>query len=110
MSFMFYACNLTDVSALTKWDTGRVENMSNMFNGCDFTDLSGLETWNTASVTNMSSMFSYCNKLTDASAINDWDLVKVTNFTKMFYASPSHPTFTKRAGTWDSNGTFTPTS
>ena len=110
MSFMFYACDLTDVSTLTKWDTGRVENMSNMFNGCDFTDLSGLETWNTGRVTNMSSMFSYCYKLTDASAINDWDILKVTNFESMFIGCSSHPTFTKRAGTWDSNGTFTPTS
>ena len=58
----------------------------------------------------MTSMFGYCWKLTDASAINDWDITKVTDFTKMFYNCQSHPTFTKRAGTWDSSGTFIPTT
>ena len=46
----------------------------------------------------------------EQSTINDWDILKVTTFSWMFYDCPSHPTFTKRAGTWNSDGTFTPTS
>jgi len=50
-----------------------------------------------------------CKKLTDASAINEWDITAVTSFKQMFYNCPSHPNFTKRAGTW-SGGTFIPTT
>ena len=84
--------------------------MYGMFNLCDrITNLSGLENWNTGSVKSMSYMFRQCDKLIDASAINDWDITKVTGFTEMFYRCPSHPNFTKRAGTW-SGGTFIPTT
>lgn len=34
----------------------------------------------------------------------------VYGFAWMFYGCPTHPTFTKRAGTWDSYGTFIPES
>lgn len=85
--------------------------MSGMFYCCNsLTNVKGLASWDTGNVTNMSSMFSGCKKLTDASGINNWDIAKVTKFREMFRECPSHPTFTKRAGTWDSNGTFTPTS
>ena len=47
---------------------------------------------------------------TDASAINDWDISNVTNFGDMFGGCSSHPEFTKRTGTWDKYGTFTPTT
>ena len=41
--------------------------------------------------------------------INDWNISSSANFTQMFASTPSHPEFTKVAGTWN-NGTFTPTS
>ena len=112
MTSMFWNCyKLTDLNALKNWETGSVTDMLQMFSGCSrLTDLSALKDWNTGSVTSMTSMFGYCWKLTDASAINDWDITKVTDFTKMFYNCQSHPTFTKRAGTWDSSGTFIPTT
>ena len=111
MSSMFSGCNsLTDLTPLSGWDIGSVTSMSEMFYGCDsLTDLTPLSSWNTGSVTSMNFMFAHCRNLINASAINDWDIAKVTNFANMFFSCPSHPTFTKRAGTWD-NGTFTPTS
>ena len=43
------------------------------------------------------------------SGINDWDLNENARYTNMFQNAPTHPEFTKVDGTWDSNGTFTPT-
>ena len=104
-SGMFARCSrLTDLAPITNWQTG---------DGCSqLTDLTHLANWDIGSALNMSSMFYGCSQLTDASAINDWNIAKVrkTGFTQMFYCCPSHPTFTKRAGTWDSKGTFTPTT
>ena len=57
-----------------------------------------------------SSAFDGCTSLSDASGINDWDINMVTNFNKIFRNAPVHPEFTKRAGTWDANGTFTPSA
>ena len=72
------------------------------------TDISALSSWDTGNVTLMYNMFNECTSLTDVSGINDWNINKVTRFTYMFKSCPSHPEFTKRTGTWDADGTFTP--
>jgi surface protein len=109
------ATSLTDLSPLANWDTGSVTNMSYMFSGAtSLTDLSALASWDTGSVTNMSYMFQNATSLTQAGvdAINAWDITKVGkgNFLYMFRNVPYHPTFTKRQGTWNSYGTFIPSS
>lgn len=84
--------------------------MYGMFYNCNaLTNISGLSTWNTENVIYMHYMFADCNSLIDASAINDWNIFKVTKFSNMFKNCPSHPEFTKRAGTW-SGGTFIPST
>lgn len=112
MSYMFCTCSgLADISALSAWNTGNVTNMDTMFSGCmGLTNISGLSSWDTKNVTNMRLIFGGCLGLTDASGINDWDINNVTNFDRMFVNSPSHPEFTKRAGTWNFEGTFRPTA
>ena len=112
MMAIFSDCNgLTDLSALGSWNTKNVMDMTSMFYNCNkLTDLSALESWDTGSVTSMNFMFYNCGALSNTSAISDWDIAKVKYFTRMFESCPSHPTFTKRQGTWDENGTFTPTS
>ena len=106
---MFEGCSsLTDLSPLASWNTGNMTGMSHMFDSCrSLIDLSPIANWNTGNVTSMYSMFDGCS-LANASGINDWDISKVTNFNYMFYKCPSHPEFTKRAGTWNSSGSFTP--
>lgn len=111
MKSTFFNClRLSDLSPIADWNTSNVTNMEQTFCETAVINLDSLSKWETKRVTNMHSMFSWCTALTDSSAINDWDIAKVTDFGSMFYGCPSHPTFTKRAGTWDSNGTFTPTS
>ena len=113
MRYMFYKCGkLTNLTSIANWNTRNVTNMMSMFNGCSsLTNLTSLANWDTANVTNMTDMFEYCSKLADSSAINNWDITKVgkSNFSMMFWECPSHPTFTKRAGTWNYS-TFTPTT
>ena len=112
MSDMFYECtSLVNLTPLTNWNTEKVVNMNGIFDSCSgIVDLSPLASWNTGSVTTMSYMFSGCTKLANPSAINTWDISSVTAFKYMFRNCPSHPIFTKRAGTWDRSGTFNPTA
>ena len=108
MSDMFYECtSLVNLTPLTNWNTEKVVNMNGIFNRCSsIVDLSPLASWNTGNVTTMRYMFSGCTKLANPSAINNWDISSVTAFKYMFQNCPSHPIFTKRAGTWDSKGTL----
>lgn len=110
MRSMFSRCNaLTDISQLANLDTSNVTTMSGMFSSCSsLPDLSPLSNWNTGNVTNMSRMFNGCSNINDAYDINNWDIQKVTDFEQMFNGCPTYPEFTKRAGTWDSDGTFRP--
>ena len=110
MSYMFQDCDASDLSALSNWDVSNVTNMSYMFQGCDASDLSALSNWDVERVTYMSYMFYHCDKLIDASGINDWNIINVRDFTYMFALSSVHPEFAKVTGTWDDNGTFTPTT
>ena len=108
---MHRCLNLDDITPLKTWDTKNVTDMSDMFYMRNqLTNLEPLANWDVSNVKNMRGMFLECSIINNASAINDWDVSNVINFKNMFGGCPSHPTFTKRAGTWDSNGTFTPTT
>ena len=122
MREMFYGNNILSFSPLRNWNVGKVKNFYYTFaqtNNSTTTTLAGLENWNVSSATDMRGMFSDSVSLTDASAINNWNITNVTatassstsaanKFFKMFQNSPTHPTFTRRAGTWNSEGTFIP--
>ena len=92
MSYMFYnTTSLTDISGIAKWDTTKVNNMSQMFRGARIVDVDALATgkngnpniWNTGNVTNMSYMFNG-SALADISGLSDWDTTKLVNMTNMF--------------------------
>ncbi len=114
MSYMFgdgdASSGLKSLDAVSSWDVSKVTNMQGMFYTCSITDLSAISKWNVGNVTCMDSMFFGCSKLTSASGINNWDITKVESFGGMFGSCPTHPEFTKVTGTWDSDGTFTPTT
>lgn len=133
---IFSSTDLTDISALRRWDVSKVTDMRFIFrNNYNLEDLSALSNWNTISATDFTSafrelkkikdleafrnwnvsnvetfgsMFSGDSALEDASAINDWNIQSGTSFTNMFSGCNVHPTFSKRSGTWDSSGTFSP--
>ena len=86
MDAMFYrASSLTDISALSSWDTSSVTNMGHMFYGASsLTDISALSSWDTSSATNMRSMFQGASSLTDISALSSWDTSSVTDMNYMF--------------------------
>ena len=109
MQGMFYNCSITDLSAISKWNVSNVTCMDLMFLGCEIQNLSAISNWNVSNVTSVRQMFQG-NPITDASGINNWNIIKVTNFDWMFGSCSTHPEFTKVAGTWDDNGTFTPTT
>lgn len=105
--------SMTNFNAISNWNMSSVTNTYGMFNGCiSITNLNGLSGWNVSKVTDMRSMFYGCTSLSDASGINNWNIttVKKANFKQMFTKCPTHPTFSKRSGTWNSSGTFTPSS
>ena len=111
MSVMFLNVNIASYEPLSGWDVSKVENFNNTFNQTAYstvTSLHGLEGWDVHNATDMNSMFADNASLSDASAINDWNISSVTDFGQMFAGTPVHPEFTKRTGTWESDGTFTP--
>ena len=123
MQTLFQNTNIASFLPLQNWDVGKVQDFTSTFNQTNkstTTTLAGLENWNVSSATNMSNMFADSVSLTDASAINGWDVRNVVigtgaesateGFNQMFGNTPVHPTFTLRAGTWNSNGTFIPSS
>ena len=121
MTSMFLdAASLASLSSLAGWNVSSVTNMDSMFERTtSLTNLQGLGSWNVANVTSMGKLFYYASALTDATAVNDWDVRKVTvvanedsgkGFGRMFGNVSVHPVFSLRAGSWNSNGTFTPSS
>ena len=102
---------LSDLSPLANWDVSNVTTMNQMFKGCtSLKTLESIKNWDVSSVTDMQQMFNRSG-LTDASAIKNWDVSAVTNFNMMLANIPgtsTRPIFTYRAGTWSSNGTYTP--
>ena len=124
MSYMFegssYVDSITDLRGLSTWNVSNVTDMSHMFYGNDkLSNLTGLSQWDVGNVTNMSYMFAKQNaskaiKINNPEVLNNWNIQKVTDFRWMFfykrYTAGPHPEFTKRTGTWDEEGTFTPTN
>ena len=115
----FTNLDIASFEPLASWNTSSVTNLQQTFRydlgsstGADpaVDSLNGLGSWDTSSVTTMDRMFSNQRSLTDASAIDNWSINGVTNFNRMFNGVSTHPTFANRAGTWDANGTFTPSS
>lgn len=121
MKAMFQNINIPSLEPLKDWDVGSVEDFSYMFNYASTVvdNLDDLEDWNVSSAKDVSFMFGHLPSLRDVSAVNDWDITSVTatagdateennKFYRMFTWSPVYPEFSKRAGTWNSLGTFIP--
>ena len=83
MSSMFDENQISDLSPLANWDTGKVTDMSSMFSENQISDLSPLAGWNTGKVTNMSHMF-YNNRISDLSPLANWGTGNVTDMSSMF--------------------------
>ena len=114
---------LSDISALSDWETGKVQIMSYMFNNADsLTSIEPLRNWDVSSVTEMVGTFRHTINLADATAIKNWNVTNVTatagssssstnKFHQMFNESTAvlEP-FILRSGTWNSSGTYVPSS
>ncbi len=111
MNLLFADCSgkLTNLDALKDWDVSSVTNMNTLFASSSLiASLDALEKWNVSSVTDFAGAFRNCKSLQNTSGIQDWPINPSADFTQMFYNCPSHPEFTKQAGSWDSEGTFQP--
>lgn len=61
--------------------------MSSMFdnsNNQSLTNVDALSNWNTSNVTNMSRMFTTCSVLANIDSLANWDTSKVTDMSWMF--------------------------
>ena len=92
--------SLNDISALSKWNTSNVTDMSYLFFGCkNLSDISALSNWNTKNVTTMQGMFAGfigdeyptpthvpgCEGLTNLDKLSDWDTSNVTDMSYLFF-------------------------
>ena len=62
MSYLFYYSRYEELD-LSRWETSKVEKMSNMFERCMSLESLGLSVFDTSKVTDMSSMFLGCESL-----------------------------------------------
>lgn len=135
MDILSWSASLTDISALSGWNVSNVTTMCSAFNRApieslaplaawntkSLTDLStafrqikaktldGLADWDVSNVTNFTGTFEHSYYLTDASAVNEWDITNGKDFSQFFNDTNNVvPTFSKRTGKFDSDGTFIP--
>ena len=104
---------INSLEPLNNWDVSNVTTFESCFDGdTSITSLSGLEDWDVSSATTMLAMFYGLSNMTDASAIAGWNVTNSMNFTKMFKNCnrATLPTFTNLPGSWDSNGSYIPTT
>ena len=89
--FMFYnARSLSDISALSSWDTSETINMTYMFhNASSLSNISALSSWDTSNVWNISYMFDGASSLSNISALSSWNTSKVQNMNWMFHGASS---------------------
>ncbi len=100
---------LEDISGIKDWDVSGIDQMEKFFYNCrKLKDLSPVEDWDVSNVLNMKQAFAYMTELEDASALNNWNITKVTEFTEMFRNTTARPSFSKRPGSWQNNGTYIP--
>ena len=133
MSSMFHNTKITTLDALVPnknnnpniWNTGNVTSIKAIFANCSsLVDIIGVSNWDTAKVTDMSYAFFSSSSITDITGIANWDVNRVyavvgdtstsNHFYQIFKGVPSTTTsgfsFTNRAGTIDSNGTYVTSS
>ena len=108
MFYEFYA--LSDLSALSNWDSSNATSMSYMFNSAGYnatTFTLDLSSWDTSNVTNMSYMFggTAINATTwSVGDLSSWDTSNVTNMNVMFASVGCNTsTFVLDLHTWDTS-------
>ena len=88
--FSSIGTQLSNIDALSGWNTSKVENMSDMFYRWSFTNTNSLSNvnallnWDTSKVKDMSSMFAGNNELTDIEGLKKWNTSNVTDMSNMF--------------------------
>ena len=88
--FSSIGTQLSNIDALSGWNTSKVENMSDMFYRWSFTNTNSLSNvnallnWDTSKVKDMSSMFAGNNELTDIEGLKKWNTSNVTDMHNMF--------------------------
>ena len=88
MNSMFFYVGAYNLD-LSKWDTGKVTDMSYMFSDCWRMTTLNVTGWDTSNVTNMYTMFGYYEygspALTTVTGLNTWNVSKVTNMYQLFW-------------------------
>ena len=88
--FSSIGTQLSNIDALSGWNTSKVENMSDMFYRWSFTNTNSLSNvnallnWDTSKVKNMSGMFAGNFGLTDIEGLKKWNTSNVTDMHNMF--------------------------
>ena len=115
--------NFSNLTPLANWNVSNVTSMDQMFKcNAQLANLTPLTNWDVTNVTNMNQMFNRSG-VTSIDPVKDWNVINVEKatsgnkgFVMMFGNTPvisnysSMPQFTKRPGSWASNGGYTPTA
>ena len=70
---MFQNTGITNLDALSGWDTKKLANASYMFyNATNLTDITGISDWDTKKLINTSYMFANDALITNLTCLDDW--------------------------------------
>ena len=89
-SMLQNAVLLETLDGLETWDTSSLTNMKNIFGGtieASLTDISAVSNWNTSKVTTMQWLLENQVKLTDIEALRNWDVSNVEHMGGLFSGS-----------------------
>ena len=81
--------NLSDLYAISNWDTSHVTDFMYCICDCGVTDLSALSGWDTSSGREFYGMFADCPNLLDISDIGSWDMHNAESLRYMFSRIPA---------------------
>ena len=113
LAYTFQDVSFNSYLPFKNWNVGNVDTFTSTFvqhNPSIVTSLEGLEDWDVSKGIYFNGMFADSTSLVDASAIDNWNISPSSYYFHMFYNSSVHPNFTRVSGTWDAEGTFTPTT
>ena len=85
--------NMSDLSSITgleNWDTGRITDIRNIFRGCSALTSLDLSKWDTSNITDVGCAFYGCTALNNLN-IGTWDTGKVTAIDCLLYNCSSLP-------------------
>ena len=90
MRDLFNGCtSLQDINALAQWNTASLVRIDGAFMSTGISNVNGLSKWNTSKVNDMTATFHNCRSLSDISGLTEWNTSSLVRAYNLFYRNSS---------------------